>query len=308
MKRRNFIKTGSLAGTSLLSASWQAMADDRPFDVPAAAGFQLLVLATNWGFPGTMDEFCAKAKKEGYNGIEVWWPGDPRAQDDMFNALHKHGLEVGFLCGGSQSNAQEHLKSFTAMITAAAQNKVQRPLYINCHSGRDYFTAAENQSFIDLTDSLSRTTGITICHETHRGRMLYSAPVARSFLGNNPSMKVTLDISHWCNVHESLLADQPEAVNLALERTEHIHTRVGHAEGPQVSDPRAPEWEPALKAHLHWWDVVLARKRRNGEPMTLLTEFGPADYMWTLPYTRQPLADQWGINVHMMKFLRERYS
>ena len=94
MKRRNFIKTGSLAGTSLLSASWQAMADDRPFNVPAAAGFQLIVLATNWGFPGTMDEFCAKAKKEGYNGIEVWWPGDPRAQDDMFNALDRKSTRL----------------------------------------------------------------------------------------------------------------------------------------------------------------------------------------------------------------------
>jgi hypothetical protein len=30
--------------------------------------------------------------------------------------------------------------------------------------------------------------------------------------------------------------------------------------------------------------------------------------MPTLPYTRQPLADQWGINVHMMQLLRKRYS
>jgi hypothetical protein len=30
--------------------------------------------------------------------------------------------------------------------------------------------------------------------------------------------------------------------------------------------------------------------------------------MWTLPYTRQPLADQWAINVYMMQVFRKRYS
>jgi hypothetical protein len=42
--------------------------------------------------------------------------------------------------------------------------------------------------------------------------------------------------------------------------------------------------------------------------MTFLTEFGPPLYMQTLPYTLQPLADQWAINVHMMKLLRQRYA
>jgi hypothetical protein len=33
-------------------------------------------MATNWGFNGNAQAFCEKAKKEGYNGIEVWLPGD----------------------------------------------------------------------------------------------------------------------------------------------------------------------------------------------------------------------------------------
>jgi sugar phosphate isomerase/epimerase len=267
----------------------------------------LKVLATNWGFQGTVDAFCAAAKKEGYDGIEMWWPNEQQAQDELFNALAKHGLEVGFLCGGSQADWQQHLNYFKKAIDAAAYNKVKRPLYINCHSGRDHFDAAHNQLFIDHTLKLSKETGIRICHETHRGRILYSAPIARTFLEKNPDLKLTLDISHWCNVHESLLQDQQATVALALERTEHIHTRVGHAEGPQVSDPRAPEWQQALNAHLQWWDTVIARKKKAGEMMTLLTEFGPADYMWTLPYTRQPLANQWEINVHMMHLLKSRW-
>ena len=119
---------------------------------------------------------------------------------------------------------------------------------------------------------------------------------------------MTLDISHWCNVHESLLHDQDETVQLALERTDHIHARIGHPEGPQVNDPRAPEWESAVKRHLDWWDAIVAMKIKKGvNQLTILTEFGPPDYLPTLPYTRQPLADQWDINVYMMQLLRKRY-
>ena len=123
-----------------------------------------------------------------------------------------------------------------------------------------------------------------------------------------PELKITFDVSHWCNVHESLLADQQSTLDMTLDRVEHIHARIGHPEGPQVNDPRAPEWENAVKAHLAWWDKVVERKKKNGERMTFLTEFGPPDYMPTMAYTRQPLANQWEINVYMMQLLRKRYS
>jgi hypothetical protein len=137
---------------------------------------------------------------------------------------------------------------------------------------------------------------------------MFAAHVTRQYVEKYPELKLTFDVSHWCNVHESLLADQQETVELALDRVEHIHARIGHPEGPQVNDPRAPEWEEAVKAHFTWWDKVIARKKKNGERMTILTEFGPPTYMPTLPYTQQPLADQWGINVYMMKVLRKRYG
>ena len=271
--------------------------------------FELKIMATNWGFNGSIDEFCAKAKKEGYNGIEVWWPTDNKKdQDDLFAALKNHELEIGFLVGGWQSNPQEHLDYYKKMIDAAAKQNIQRPLYINNHSGKDYFSFDDNKKFIEHTNMLAKETGIMICHETHRSRIMFAAPVARQYLEKYPNLKFTFDVSHWCNVHESLLADQQETINMVLERVEHIHARIGHPEGPQVNDPRAPEWEKAVNAHFAWWDKVVERKKKNGERMTFLTEFGPPDYMPTLPYTKQPLADQWAINVHMMKLLRERYS
>ena len=270
-------------------------------------GFQLKVLATSWGFQGSADAFCAKVKLEGYDGIEAWWPTQQKDADELFAAIKKYNLDVGFLVAGHESNYAAHLVSFRKMVTAAATNKSQRPLFINCHSGKDYFSFEENKAIVDFTLELSKQTGIKICHETHRSRMLFAAPVAKTFLQKIPGLRITFDVSHWCNVSESLLADQQETVNLAIQRTDHIHARIGHAEGPQVNDPRAPEWEPAVKAHFSWWDAIVAIKKQQGELLTVLTEFGPPDYMPTLPYTRQPLADQWAINVHMMNLLRKRY-
>jgi sugar phosphate isomerase/epimerase len=270
--------------------------------------FKLKLLATHWGFPGTLEEYCAKVKKEGYDGIELWWPFEKKDQDDLFDCLHRHELEVGFLCGGSDSNFQKHLDQFVQMVDAAAKESIQKPLYINCHTGRDYFSFEQGKTFLEHTIELSKSTGIKICNETHRSRLLYSAPVARHYMESLPELRVTFDVSHWCNVHESLLADQTETLDLTLQRVDHIHARIGHPEGPQVNDPRAPEWDPAVKAHFAWWDKIVEMKKQKGEVLTILTEFGPPDYMPTLPYTRQPLADQWAVNVHMMHTIRNRYQ
>ena len=307
--RRNFIITSATASSAMFLSSLEAFSAANKPTISKNSNYELKIMATNWGFEGSIGEFCSRSKKEGYDGVELWWPADnQKAQEEMFVALKNNGLEVGFLCGGSQPNPQEHLASFQKMIDAAARQKIQCPLYINTHSGRDHFSFEENGKFIDHTTNLAKESGIPILHETHRGRMLFAAHIARQFITKFPDLRLTLDISHWCNVHESLLSDQHETVALALERVDHIHARIGHPEGPQVNDPRAPEWEHAVKQHFEWWDKVVERKKEKGERMTFLTEFGPADYMPTIPYTRQPLGDQWAINVYMMNLLRKRYS
>lgn len=305
INRRKFIQTTT---TALMLSSLDVFASKPQSPSMINAAFELKILATNWGFPGSLDAYCAKVKAEGYNGIEIWWPMKKNEQEELFSLLKKYNLEVGFLCGANQSNYQENLDYFKTMINAAAGNTAIKPLYINCHSGKDYFSYEENKAFIDHTVALSKKTGIRICHETHRSRMLFAAPIAKQYLEKNPQLRITLDASHWCNVSESLLKDQQATMDLALSRADHVHVRIGHAQGPQVNDPRAPEWAEAVEVHFGWWDKVVQYKKAKGEPLTILTEFGPPNYMPTLPYTRQPLADQWAINVYMMHLLRKRYS
>lgn len=318
MNRKAFIKAGGLTGALLALGEMDLLAGDhktRAVDdnrtvghKEAAADKSVLLLATNWGFDGNSLQFCEAAAKAGYDGIELWWPNEKKDQDLLLKALQTTGLKVGFLCGGYEADPAQHLATFKKAVDAATGHAQLKPLYINCHSGRDWFSEEANNEFIRFTIEKSKASGVPIYHETHRSRILFAAHVARRYMERFQELKLTLDISHWCNVHESMLTDQADTVQLALQRTAHIHARVGHPEGPQVNDPRAPEWEKIVARHLGWWDEVIKRRKANGKTTTILTEFGPPDYMPTEPYTRKPLADQWAVNVYMMQLLRKRYS
>jgi sugar phosphate isomerase/epimerase len=304
LSRRHFLTISAMTGTQAVFNSLQAFA--KPLTTaPENPAFNLLIFATNWGYTGSWDDFASKIKQLGYDGAELWYPSGPSERAQIFAAFKKQGLKMGFLVAGSDANFEKHLDQFRSSLEAAAE---QKPVYINCHSGRDHFSFDQNKRFIELTTKVTKSSGVPVYHETHRSRILYAAPVSRQFIENIPDLRITFDVSHWCNVHESLLHDQKETLSKTLERVDHIHARIGHAEGPQVNDPRAPEWKEAVEAHFAWWDVVVSRKKKEGRLMTFLTEFGPVDYMPALPYTRQPIADQWDINKHMLDTLRARYS
>ncbi|MEM8969218.1 MAG: TIM barrel protein [Bacteroidota bacterium] len=305
INRRTFLNNSALLGSGLFlnDDANQPIEFLPPFTIPT--DFSLQIFATNWGFNGSANEFCAKAKEAGYDGIEVWLPNDEKAQEELFTALDQHRLAYGFLAAGSDSQFEKHQSQFQQSVEAAAK---RRPAFINCHSGRDYFSFEQNRQLIDFTTKMSASSGIPVYHETHRGRMLFAAHIAKEFLQAVPELELTLDISHWCNVHESLLQDQEDTVSLALERTGHMHSRIGHAESPQVTDPRAPEWTDAVAAHWAWWDQVVKNHVDQGKLLTMTTEFGPPHYLATVPYTQQPLADQWDINVYMMEQWRKRYA
>ena len=301
MKRRKFLKhtsiisTGVFVDINIKTEQTTSMKNKN----------DLIILATNWGFEGDIFQFCENASIAGYDGIEVWVPSDKKGIDDLSQAVKKHGLQLGLLAGGSDRNFSTHKNQFQQSINTGIS---MNPIYINCHSGKDYFSFEQNKELISFTIQKSKNTGTPIYHETHRGRSLFAGHITKHFIDEIQELRLTLDISHWCNVHESLLKDQDEMVSLALSRADHIHARIGHEEGPQVNDPRAPEWKNAVDAHLSWWDKVVERKRKEGKPITFLTEFGPPSYLPTLPFTNQPVSNQWEINVYMMDLLRKRYN
>lgn len=297
--RRQFLSATTAASAGLFLTSMAS-----PIKITPKAGFDLRIFATRWGFNGTMDAFCKAVKQEGYDGIEDWFPNNKADEEALYEALDKYDLRFGALTGSWGSSFEEHYNDYKKNLLKVLSKK---PDFVNCHAGKDYFDFQQCKDLITFASSASKLSGVPVYQETHRGRMLFAPHICEGFIDAIPELRLTLDISHWCAVAESLLGDQKETVAKALRRTSHIHSRIGHEEGAQVPEPRAPEWQPAVDAHFVWWDKVVEQKKEAGEVLTMTTEFGPANYMWTLPYTRQPLADQWAINVHMMHEWRKRY-
>ncbi|HEX5669065.1 MAG TPA: twin-arginine translocation signal domain-containing protein, partial [Chitinophagaceae bacterium] len=111
INRRNFLQQTAMAGTAMILPSMEEYATPMPGSA-SHAGYELKIMATNWGYNGDAASFCAAAKKEGYDGIEVWMPGDDTGRKAMADAAAKNGLLLAFLYGGSDKDPVKHGKEF----------------------------------------------------------------------------------------------------------------------------------------------------------------------------------------------------
>jgi sugar phosphate isomerase/epimerase len=267
---------------------------------------ELLFFQTNWGFEGSWEAFFLKTKSSGYDGVEVWLPKNARVQQEVSKGLKKHQLKVIYLCGTNKSlSFKESLLAYENDLKRAI---AQKPYAINSHTGSDFFSFEQNMKFLKLANDLSNKYNIPINHETHRGRFSYALPETKRYLNSDSAFRLTLDISHWMVVHESLLAQQQQLLDEVMERTDHVHARVGFEEGPQVNNPQAPEWDKALNRHLSIWESIILSHWKTAKPMTITTEFGPPNYLHTAPFTQKPLSDQWEANVFIMKAIKEQMN
>ena len=264
---------------------------------------RLRIARSKWDMdPLPLEEFLQKIAGAGFDASDIHVPS-LRETPEEAAALHaRMGIPLVAMITSEGRTPEEHRASLEERFRVAARCA---PVHINCHTGRDTFTPAENLAICRAALELSRRFGIPLSHETHRGRATFSAPATRTLMEAMPELRLTADFSHWCCVHESLLADQADTVALAVSRSDYIHARVGHAEGPQVSDPRAPEWRAEVDAHIAWWRSIAAARRAAGAAeLIVCPEFGPAPYMPLLPHSRAPVADLWAITLFMKDLLR----
>jgi len=116
----------------------------------------------------------------------------------------------------------------------------------------------------------------------------------------------TIIFSQFQN-HEGEKVDEPIGPSADLE-----NDAAGEVEtmlGPQVNDPRAPEWAAHVERHIELWRRVVDHCRTNGLATLAITpEFGPHPYVPTLPYTVSPVVDVWEVNVFMKDMLRYRLA
>ncbi|WP_395338303.1 sugar phosphate isomerase/epimerase family protein [Ningiella sp. W23] len=263
---------------------------------------QILFFMPLWGHEEVpFASFANNTKRAGFDGIEMHLPTSDftRSQRAEYAKIARdYGLDI--ILQHCETNEAE----FSAHIDALSQRIEDfvpvRPRFINSHTGRDFFSEAENLAIIDKLEALSVEHALPIYHETHRSRFNFAAHLTANFVKARPNIKQTADFSHFCCVAETLLEDQAHNIATIIPSIHHIHARVGFAQSPQVSHPHAPEHVQALEAHIKWWLRILEMAHARGdEYFTITPEFGPVPYMPSLPFTNAPVVSQWDTNLYM---------
>jgi sugar phosphate isomerase/epimerase len=263
---------------------------------------KLLFLCPQWGHEHLpLEAFFQKVKAAGYDGIETWVPAKKEERRTFFRLLQQYSLcFVGHQHQAEGNTMAVFCKSFEHHLQLTMECG---PLFINSHSGRDYFTLEEQLQVIDTAENFSQKANIRVLHETHRGRLAWCPSNAMALFQNRKNMRINADFSHWVCVTESYLENYALILEEAICRSAHIHARVGHLEGPQVPYPALPQGRQAVDFFLSVWKRIIHHRQAAGDTkFTITPEFGPPPYMWT-DSRNKPVADQWQQNLWMKNLL-----
>lgn len=273
-----------------------------------------LVVQSLWGFSGSLAAAVARSRLQGYDGLELNL--NHRCLGGQEPVAVRDALEIGerqlileLVTGGDYvpdlaCSPDHHLEELEALLEQA---RVLAPLKLTVITGSDSWSWPVQCRFWQGALERVERSGLAVSFETHRSRCLGNPWGIERTLEALPSLRLTADLSHWCVVAERLMTPELEPIQAMADRVDHIHARVGWAQGPQVSHPFAPEHRQALEAHGSCWDLFVQRHRqRGGGRLTFTPEFGPDGYLPTLPFTNQPVADLDVINQAMATWLRQR--
>ncbi len=272
-----------------------------------------LVFFSLWGFQGSLAMALETAGRGGFDGLELNIHHPALEEDgDAPERLRDSGrpLVLEVVTGGGYvpdlaCTPGQHLAELDELLERSAPLSPDR---VTVLTGSDAWPLDQQRDFLAEAVAMAGRSSLPVSFETHRSRCLGMPWTIGPLLEALPGLRLTADLSHWCVVAERLMTPDLAPIQAMAARVDHIHARVGHAQGPQVSHPFAPEHAAALAAHLACWQLFREQALGRGMPPPSFTpEFGPDGYMPTLPFTDRPVADLLAINTAMADWLRGRF-
>jgi sugar phosphate isomerase/epimerase len=271
----------------------------------------ILAFASAWTF-GDLTACRREVSSGVFDGIEGPAPRSVAEARRYGRSLAQDRIPfIAEVCtGGAYAPAssvtfETHLAEFREQAERGAEAS---PLFLNCLVGSDSWPATKAIDFLGRALDVGRKLGVELSFETHRSRPTFHPWLTAELLRSLPDLRLTCDFSHWCVVCERLVDDE-EALELAISRARHFHARVGYAQGPQVPDPRAPEYRAELEVHEGWWSRIARSALERAQAWLSFTpEFGPDGYLQHAPFSNTPVADLSDINRWMAARQRHRLS
>ena len=273
---------------------------------------KLKFMCTYWGSENlSAKSFLHRAVSQGYDGVEINFPEDEAFVQEFVSELNNIrntiAPDFSFIAQQVLSLKDESVSDYTRrMINRLEYLTTLSPDAINSHTGKDYYDWRDNIDIIAKAEQVAISSGIPIWHEIHRGRFSFHLKTLLQYLAIFPQLKLVADLSHFCVVSESDLHDQQDLLTQIYPNIAHIHARVGFEQSPQVNNPFAPEWADHLARYQYWWrEIIEHHTEANKSLFTITPECGPFPYMPQAPFTRDPMADQWQLNVQMKQYLQQ---
>jgi len=262
---------------------------------------KLQTFKTLWGHEGSLHSAISEALAAGFDGIEGPAPENAAAAEQLDARMKETGLAyiaeittAGSYVPERGASLRDHIDSFEIKLE---HSMTLQPLFITCLGGCDAWPEEDNLAFFSAAMRLAKAAGVRVSFETHRSRALFNPWITQRIVRQLPEMLITVDFSHWCVVCERLMDTELDVIRGIADNVQHIHARIGYEQGPQVPDPRAPEYDYALRAHQRWWEIIWqSQLNRHFKTTTLTPEFGPDGYLQQAPFSQQPVADLWEIN------------
>lgn len=268
---------------------------------------------TYWGCDGESPEsFIDRVIDVGYDGVEMFLPdnGDfTRSFLKKLEQTRQTKTDFNFVALQTLFQAKESVSEYIKRMEANLKMIASfQPDFINSHTGKDYYSFDENCRIIEACMNFGAKNNVRIMHETHRSRFSFHAASLLPYLQKFPELELVGDFSHFTVVSESLLEDQEDILEKIIPHVKHIHARIGYEEGPQVNNPSAPEWENHFTVFSGWWKKIIDYQKSKGLKKLIITpEFGPKPYMPAMPFTTEPLSNQWECNVYVKNRLKESF-
>ncbi|RHY62607.1 hypothetical protein DYB30_000085 [Aphanomyces astaci] len=255
-------------------------------------GRQLQVFRHLWGIEPAVDvatnlKLVPQLKALGYKGVEaslsaIQAHGGAAFLDEL--KAHDMNLIVGVYSGWTdyipnaweEKSADEHLKQFEDEVNQAHALSL-RPVMLNAHAGCDHWSDRDCVEFFSAAlERIPHTGDIPIAHETHRGRALWNPWRTLHVIEQFPSLKLTLDFSHWVVAAERLLDSEwdHQWIERVLPHVLHTHTP-------------SPSWTGSIACGRRVWQV----QARENLISTFTPEYGPSPYTPMAPFTGAPLSD-----------------
>lgn len=285
--------------------------------------------------PFDVREALSLIKSQGYNGVEAplklalsigpkW---TDLLKEYQLNAVYMvftdgpvaPGYPEGFVMGGPYdshpmpgNSIDDHLNVFKRQVEVA-YGMGSSTVLVNSHTGCDHWTVEQGGEFFKKALAWQKDNNFRVVHETHRTRFLYSPWVTRDILENPDfsGIEFNADLSHYTCVSETDPSNPvlDGVVKRISQSTGHIHGRIGYENGPQVNDPRAPEWTSHVEGFFQWWERIWELQAKRGLKVSTFTpEHGPAPYQISFPYQNTPMADIWNINHWIALKAQERFA